>query len=146
MQWPECKNPVSLYPPKGSDLFQVGARRLHHVRIEGLNRISWTGARFDSQRATQHRSQRPRSGIDLRKDYLETLLTRPQPSILKPIPSLTRQVAESLLDLERDLYKEWFIYLFESPEPKGMEGFFEAMAKVRVRVDFHRSSPRMRVG
>jgi hypothetical protein len=41
------------------------------------------------------------------------------------------QEAESLLLLERDLFREWFIWVFESPEEKGREQFLDVLDKVR---------------
>eukprot|EP00952_Eustigmatos_sp_NYUAD-ZCMA_P013492 53479-Eustigmatos_ZCMA.PRE.1 len=44
--------------------------------------------------------------------------------------TFTPQVAEDLLLLERELYMNWFIYVFESPEAKGNQPFLDTLGKV----------------
>lgn len=49
--------------------------------------------------------------------------------------------AEALLGLERDLYREWFIYLFEGPEPRGQEEFWAIMLQVEAALAKHGDGP-----
>ena len=40
------------------------------------------------------------------------------------------EIAEGLLLLERDLFKEFFIYVFEGPENRGKEDFLNVLDRV----------------
>lgn len=47
------------------------------------------------------------------------------------VVSSSLQEAESLLVLERELFREWFIWLFEGPEEDtGREAFLDTLDKV----------------
>lgn len=41
-------------------------------------------------------------------------------------------VAERLLGLERDLFRDFFIYVFEGPEPRGQEAFLSTLGQVEA--------------
>ncbi len=49
--------------------------------------------------------------------------------------------AEDLLNLERDLFRDWFVYLFEGPEERGLEEFKAMLQQVETALGKHPDSP-----
>jgi glutathione S-transferase len=50
-------------------------------------------------------------------------------------------VAERLLGLERDLFKDFFIYVFEGPEPRGREEFLATLQQVEAALGAYQDGP-----
>jgi len=49
--------------------------------------------------------------------------------------------AEALLGLERDLFRDWFIYLFEGPEERGHKEFWAVLLQVEAALAKHKDGP-----